>query len=136
MQEERLDKTLYVVTRWYRAPELMIADQYSEAVDMWAVGCILAEMLGRRALFPGKSSLHQLQLITSVLGPIPADVMKGYRNANIPSQLAQSLQSSQGYEPRSFQSRYSKVRTECLITRVLCPAVRLHHLLWICSPSC
>jgi len=108
VEEERLDKTLYVVTRWYRAPELMIADQYSEAVDMWAVGCILAEMLGRRALFPGKSSLHQLQLITSVLGPIPADVMKGYRNANIPSQLAQSLQSSQGYEPRSFQSRYSK----------------------------
>ena len=52
---------MYVVTRWYRAPELMVADHYSEAVDMWAVGCILAEMLGRRALFPGKSSIINIK---------------------------------------------------------------------------
>ena len=52
-QEDSLHKTMYVVTRWYRAPELMIADDYTEAVDMWAVGCILAEFLGRKALFPG-----------------------------------------------------------------------------------
>jgi serine/threonine protein kinase len=48
--------TEYVVTRWYRAPEIMLSSQeYSKAVDMWAVGCIFGEMLGRKPMFPGKS---------------------------------------------------------------------------------
>jgi serine/threonine protein kinase len=47
--------TEYVVTRWYRAPELLLpCEHYSAAIDMWSVGCILAELLGRRPLFPGK----------------------------------------------------------------------------------
>lgn len=46
--------TEYVVTRWYRAPELLLScDHYTAAIDMWSVGCILAELLGRRPLFPG-----------------------------------------------------------------------------------
>ena len=46
--------TLYVMTRWYRAPELMLfRRQYTVAVDMWSVGCIFAEMLARCAIFPG-----------------------------------------------------------------------------------
>jgi len=36
--------TDYVVTRWYRAPEVMVCDKYDEKIDVWAVGCILAEM--------------------------------------------------------------------------------------------
>jgi len=51
--------TKYVVTRWYRAPELLVQNQrYDAAVDMWSLGCILGELLGARALFPGKVSLH------------------------------------------------------------------------------
>lgn len=47
--------TEYVVTRWYRAPELLLScDHYTAAIDVWSVGCILAELLGRRPLFPGK----------------------------------------------------------------------------------
>jgi len=69
-EEEDLEKTTYVVTRWYRAPELMIADDYTETVDIWAVGCILAEMLGRKSFFPGKNTLHQLELITATLGSL------------------------------------------------------------------
>lgn len=47
--------TQYVATRWYRAPEIMMAQvAYSGAVDMWSIGCILAEMLGRRQIFPGE----------------------------------------------------------------------------------
>jgi serine/threonine protein kinase len=43
------------VTRWYRAPELLLScDHYTAAIDVWSVGCILAELLGRRPLFPGK----------------------------------------------------------------------------------
>jgi len=46
--------TSYVATRWYRAPELlMLRQSYTGAVDMWSVGCIFAEMLTRKQLFPG-----------------------------------------------------------------------------------
>ncbi|XP_069507970.1 mitogen-activated protein kinase 7 isoform X2 [Ambystoma mexicanum] len=61
--------TEYVATRWYRAPELMLSlHEYTQAIDMWSVGCIFAEMLGRKQLFPGKNYIHQLQLIMTVLG--------------------------------------------------------------------
>lgn len=61
--------TEYVVTRWYRAPELLLScDSYDEAIDVWAAGCILAELLGRRALFPGRDYMDQLKLIVRTLG--------------------------------------------------------------------
>lgn len=61
--------TEYVTTRWYRAPEIIVGwPTYSNAVDMWAVGCILAELLGRTPLFPGTDSSHQLVLIANKLG--------------------------------------------------------------------
>nr|XP_045365558.1 mitogen-activated protein kinase 7 [Camelus bactrianus] len=66
--------TEYVATRWYRAPELMLSlHEYTQAIDLWSVGCIFGEMLARRQLFPGKNYVHQLQLIMTVLGtPSPA----------------------------------------------------------------
>ncbi|XP_068678002.1 uncharacterized protein [Montipora foliosa] len=67
--EQKRVMTEYVATRWYRAPELMLSlNEYSEAIDMWSVGCIFAEMLGRKHLFPGTNYLNQLQLILSVVG--------------------------------------------------------------------
>mmetsp|Transcript_22984 Transcript_22984/g.58378 ORF Transcript_22984/g.58378 Transcript_22984/m.58378 type:complete len:371 (+) Transcript_22984:133-1245(+) len=68
--------TEYVVTRWYRAPELLVENEdYGEAIDMWSVGCILAEFLGRKALFPGRDYLQQLRLIIDVLGtPTTSDL--------------------------------------------------------------
>jgi serine/threonine protein kinase len=46
------------VTRWYRAPEIILnASEYSKAVDVYSVGCILAELLGRTPLFPGLYSI-------------------------------------------------------------------------------
>ncbi|RLV63219.1 hypothetical protein DV515_00018494, partial [Chloebia gouldiae] len=68
--------TEYVATRWYRAPELLLSlHRYTRAIDMWSVGCIFAEMLGRRQLFPGRNYVHQLQLIMAVLGTPPPGVM-------------------------------------------------------------
>jgi len=66
----------YVVTRWYRAPELLLDQKnYGYAIDMWSTGCILGEMLARRPLFRGNSSKDQLRLILSLLGkPKPEDV--------------------------------------------------------------
>lgn len=60
--------TDYVVTRYYRAPELLIMSRYSHSIDMWSVGCILAEMLLRRPLFAGSNYLSQLALILETPG--------------------------------------------------------------------
>ena len=74
--------TKYVVTRWYRAPELLVQNhRYDSAVDMWSVGCILAELLGAKALFPGKDSLHQLRLIVERLGTPQKDELEQIENA-------------------------------------------------------
>lgn len=51
--------TEYVATRWYRAPEIMLTfKEYTKAIDVWSVGCILAEMLNGKPLFPGKDCEH------------------------------------------------------------------------------
>lgn len=69
--------TEYVVTRWYRCPELLLSPNrpYSEAIDLWSIGCILAELIKRKPLFPGKSHAHQVQLVFEVMGyNTPADL--------------------------------------------------------------
>lgn len=64
--------TEYVVTRWYRAPELLLASnfQYTAAIDMWSIGCIFAELIKRSPLFPGKAHAHQVQVILQILGTV------------------------------------------------------------------
>ncbi|KAG8222500.1 hypothetical protein J437_LFUL009603 [Ladona fulva] len=58
-----------VVTLWYRAPEILLGTKfYSTAVDVWSIGCIFAEMITRRALFPGDSEIDQLFRIFRTLG--------------------------------------------------------------------
>jgi serine/threonine protein kinase len=65
--------TEYVATRWYRAPEIMLSSSnYSKAIDVWSVGCIFAELLGGKVLFPGKDYVNQMSLIINVLGT-PSD---------------------------------------------------------------
>ncbi|XP_040481500.1 mitogen-activated protein kinase 15 [Ursus maritimus] len=62
--------TDYVATRWYRAPEVLLSSSwYTPGVDMWSLGCILGEMLRGRPLFPGTSTLHQLELILETIPP-------------------------------------------------------------------
>jgi len=61
--------TEYVATRWYRAPEIMLSFKcYTKAIDMWSVGCILAELLGGKPLFKGRDYVDQLNQILSILG--------------------------------------------------------------------
>ncbi|KAL5007998.1 hypothetical protein ScPMuIL_013579 [Solemya velum] len=63
--------TDYVATRWYRAPELLVGDtQYGPPVDIWAIGCVFAELLTGQALWPGKSDVDQLYLIKKTLGDL------------------------------------------------------------------
>nr|CAH0110761.1 unnamed protein product [Daphnia galeata] len=63
------EMTGYVATRWYRAPEIMLNwMRYSQTVDIWSVGCIMAELLTSRTLFPGTDHIQQLNLIMELLG--------------------------------------------------------------------
>jgi serine/threonine protein kinase len=65
----QLPLTDYVATRWYRSPELLLGtSDYGFGVDMWAVGCILAELYVGEPLFQGASTEHQLHLILQALG--------------------------------------------------------------------
>ena len=58
-----------VVTLWYRAPEILLGSrQYSTGIDMWSVGCIFAEMITRKPLFPGDSEIDEIFKIFRVLG--------------------------------------------------------------------
>lgn len=67
--EQPANLTEYVVTRWYRAPEIMLSSQdYSKAIDIWSVGCIFGEMLGRKPMFAGHDYIDQLKRITKVIG--------------------------------------------------------------------
>ena len=64
--------TAYVTTRWYRAPEVLVGwNAYCTAVDMWAVGCIIGELIGRTPMFPGADSLKQIHLICQIMGKPP-----------------------------------------------------------------
>ncbi|VDM12508.1 unnamed protein product [Wuchereria bancrofti] len=60
--------TEYVATRWYRSPEILLAAKcYTKGVDMWSLGCILAEMLLGHALFPGTSTINQIERIMNTI---------------------------------------------------------------------
>lgn len=51
---EEEEFTEYVVTRWYRAPEVMlVSGHYGTEVDVWSIGCVLGEMLNQKPMFPG-----------------------------------------------------------------------------------
>lgn len=67
-----------VGTRWYRAPELLFGSHsYTLAVDMWSAGCIFAELLTQRPLFPGNSDIDQICKIREVLGTLDERVWTG-----------------------------------------------------------
>ncbi|XP_066306669.1 mitogen-activated protein kinase 16-like isoform X1 [Miscanthus floridulus] len=74
--------TDYVATRWYRAPELCgsFFSKYTPAIDIWSIGCIFAEMLTGKPLFPGKNVLHQLDLMTDLLGTPSSESLSRIRN--------------------------------------------------------
>lgn len=76
--------TGYVSTRYYRAPEIMLTWQkYDVEVDIWSAGCIFAEMLDGKPLFPGKDHVNQFSIITELLGTPPDDVINTIASENV-----------------------------------------------------
>ncbi|XP_021746542.1 cyclin-dependent kinase G-2-like [Chenopodium quinoa] len=71
--------THLVVTLWYRSPELLLgAKEYSTAIDMWSLGCIMAELLSKEPLFNGKSEFDQLDKIFRILGTPNETIWRGF----------------------------------------------------------
>ncbi|KAI5421836.1 Mitogen-activated protein kinase mmk2 [Lathyrus oleraceus] len=95
--------TEYVVTRWYRAPELLLnCSEYTAAIDIWSVGCILGEIVTRQPLFPGRDYVHQLRLVTELIGS-PDDASLGFlRSENARRYVRQLPQ----YPKQKFATRF------------------------------
>ncbi|PRD22164.1 UNVERIFIED_CONTAM: serine/threonine-protein kinase C05D10.2 [Trichonephila clavipes] len=103
-EEYASDPTLteYVATRWYRAPEILLGSKrYTKGVDIWSVGCIMGEVISGKPLFPGTSTLNQVERIMAALPhPLQADIdslCTGYaafvlgRAANKPKRLLRNV---------------------------------------------
>jgi mitogen-activated protein kinase 7 len=77
IREEGSIMTQYVSTRWYRAPELLFSLlDYDTKVDLWSAGCVFAELIMRRQLFPGRDALMQIKMIVCYLGTPDKEVME------------------------------------------------------------
>ncbi|CAE8650386.1 unnamed protein product, partial [Polarella glacialis] len=88
--------TEYVCTRWYRAPEVLCSWlDYTTAIDIWSIGCIFAEMLERKPLFPGHNTQHQLQSIINFLGKPKAEELGKIKNEKC-RRFIESLPASSG----------------------------------------
>ncbi|KAG6411122.1 hypothetical protein SASPL_129196 [Salvia splendens] len=96
--------TDYVATRWYRAPELCgsFFSKYTPAIDIWSIGCIFAEMLSGKPLFPGKNVVHQLDLMTDLLGTPPPESIARIRN----EKARRYLSSMRKKQPVPFSQKF------------------------------
>lgn len=112
--------TNYVATRWYRAPELILTRKtYGKSVDIWAIGCIFAELYGRRPIFIGDDQLQQINEICKVIGSPLREVVLQYG-----STIACELFSEQKpkYPKKSWRDIYPHVSVEAqlLLDKMLC----------------
>ncbi|KAL7177997.1 hypothetical protein ACSBR2_031203 [Camellia fascicularis] len=111
--------TDYVATRWYRAPELCgsFFSKYTPAIDIWSIGCIFAELLTGKPLFPGKNVVHQLDLMTDLLGiPSPESIAR-IRN----EKARRYLSSMRRKRPIPFCQKFPNAdpRALCLLEKML-----------------
>ncbi|KAL9372373.1 hypothetical protein Peur_034617 [Populus x canadensis] len=99
--------TDYVATRWYRAPELCgsFFSKYTPAIDTWSIGCIFAEMLTGKPLFPGKNVVHQLDLMSDLLGTPPPESLSRIRN----EKARRYLSSMRKKPPVPFSQKFPNV---------------------------
>eukprot|EP00128_Syssomonas_multiformis_P017319 Colp12_sorted_trinity150504_noHs@8818 len=126
--------TDYVATRWYRAPELLLgAPSYGKGVDVWAIGCIMGELLDGQPLFPGESEIDQLFTIQRVLVPLPAKQLEMfYKNPRFvglkfpdmsqPETLARHYWGKLTPQALEFMERVLQMDPDCRVSAEECLA--------------
>ena len=61
--------TEYIATRWYRAPEILVGSAYyTKAIDVWGLGCLIGEIFKGKPIFPGTSTINQMERILAWTG--------------------------------------------------------------------
>ena len=73
----------YIQSRFYRSPEIIVGYGYTEAVDMWSLGCVAAELFLGLPLFPAASEFDLLERITETIGPLPRSMLINSRNTSV-----------------------------------------------------
>lgn len=132
--------TDYVATRWYRAPEILLGStKYGKAVDMWSLGCIFGEMLGGKPVFPGTSTLNQLEKICEVIGK-PNEKEREAMKSAFAATMLDSLTTQDGSEGKGWHSLYPNASETAidLLKRLMQfdPAVRLSAQEGLKHPYC
>jgi glycogen synthase kinase 3 beta len=91
----------YICSRYYRAPELILGqDKYGPAIDVWSIGCVIAEMFLGEPIFPGQSSKDQMIKIMDLLGtPTQNDITAMCKNARV---------RLPNIEPMNFKDKFRK----------------------------
>jgi len=105
-----------VVTLWYKAPEVLLGTKfYTTAVDIWSIGCIFAEMVKGRALFPGDSEIDQLFRIFRTMGTPDENAWPGV------SQLPDFKPTFPKWSGSDFQGMFSRLDSEglSLLTKLM-----------------
>ena len=107
MNEPAGTLTDYVATRWYRAPEILLGStSYTRAVDVWALGCIIAEMFIGKPLLAGSSTVNQIEKIIELTG-VPDDATIAGMKSKYAAKMLQDLAAK--YEAASLGYRQAKV---------------------------
>jgi len=119
--------TEYVATRWYRAPEIMLSfANYTTAIDIWSIGCILGELLGGKPIFKGRDYVDQLNQILHYLGTPSEETLRRVGSPRAQDYI-RSLPIRPRVPPSSLFPRANHFATD-LLSRMLCfdPAKRIN----------
>lgn len=108
----------YICSRFYRAPELIVgATQYNTQIDVWSIGCVIAEMVLQTPIFPGKNATDQLVEIVKIMGPPTKEEL---RNMVPEQEVKLSLPNIQPKKLENvkpiFYFRFSRNSLLCLLT--------------------
>ncbi|XP_075421445.1 cyclin-dependent kinase-like 2 isoform X3 [Ascaphus truei] len=107
--------TDYVATRWYRAPELLVGDiKYGKAVDMWAIGCLVTEMLTGDPLFPGDSDIDQLYHIVKCQVYVAGNLTPRHQELFYKNPLFAGVNLPEIREVEPLEKRYLKLSPSVL----------------------
>jgi len=103
LQTHSLVLTDYIATRWYRAPEVLLSwKNYSYAIDIWSVGCILAEMMLRAPLFPGHDQEEQIQMIVDLIGYPTEEEIQSVSSNSQGAQILSKIPPNEGVNFREY----------------------------------